>query len=110
MDESAKMSNLEIVDAKPNKQSLAGPELALSFHIGSRIRLRRVALGLDVDAFASAIGVPVEKVSDLESGSVRVDPAQLFRISNVLAAPIGFFFRETKGRSVCHQSCLIKAD
>jgi transcriptional regulator with XRE-family HTH domain len=65
----------------------------LRAHVGSRIRSRRVSVGLGLDLFAQAIGVPVQMVDDFERGSMRVDPPALFKIADVLGAPVGFFFK-----------------
>jgi transcriptional regulator with XRE-family HTH domain len=74
--------------------SVAAKEKAvLSAHIGSRIRSRRLSMGLSADSLAQAIGVPVQMVDQFECGSARIDPAQLFRLSEALGASIRYFFQ-----------------
>jgi transcriptional regulator with XRE-family HTH domain len=80
------------VDTSPTSSQLER-QAVLRAQVGSRIRSRRILVGLDAHLFAQAIGVPIQMVDEFECGAVRVDPNHLFRIASVLGASIGFFFQ-----------------
>lgn len=65
--------------------------------VGSRIRLRRVALGMSQEMLGEHLGVTFQQVQKYEKGINRVGASRLQRISEVLNAPISFFFEGAPG-------------
>jgi len=65
--------------------------------VGSRIRLRRVALGMSQEMLGEHVGVTFQQVQKYEKGINRVGASRLQRISEVLNAPISFFFEGAPG-------------
>jgi transcriptional regulator with XRE-family HTH domain len=61
-------------------------------HVGTRIRERRVMLGLTQQQLADLIGVTYQQAHKYERGINRVSAGRLFEISRVLRVPIGFFY------------------
>ena len=56
--------------------------------IGSRIRARRLALGMSQEALAAEIGITFQQVQKYEKGMNRVAAATLVDIARALDAPV----------------------
>jgi len=63
-------------------------------HVGKRVRLRRVLLGLTQAKVANALGLTFQQVQKYESGANRIGSSRLYQISQILNVPIAFFFDE----------------
>lgn len=61
-------------------------------HVGSRIRERRVMMGLSQQQLARMIGVTYQQAHKYERGLNRISAGRLFEISVVLGVPVSFFF------------------
>jgi transcriptional regulator with XRE-family HTH domain len=61
-------------------------------HVGSRIRTRRVALGISQEKLGTALGITFQQIQKYEKGTNRVGSGRLQNISNILEVPIGYFF------------------
>ena len=68
-------------------------------HIGTRLRMRRLQLGMSQTALADALGVTFQQVQKYEKGVNRIGAGRLQRIANVLQAPVSFFFENAPGAS-----------
>lgn len=65
---------------------------SVNVHIGARIRLRRILLGMSQDILADLVGITFEAIQQYESGESRVTAAGLWRMTEVLDVPVGYFF------------------
>ena len=61
-------------------------------HVGSRIRERRVLLGLSQQQLAEMIGVTYQQAHKYERGINRISAGRLYEIARVLSLPVGYFF------------------
>lgn len=68
--------------------------IALDEFVGRRVRVRRVLLGMSQLELAAAIGVSFQQVQKYECGVNRIGASRLFRLSEVLRVPIGYFFED----------------
>lgn len=64
----------------------------IDVHIGGRIEMRRVALGLTRDAVAQAVNVTARQVEAYEAGAVRVGAGVLFQLADLFHVEIAYFF------------------
>ena len=60
--------------------------------VGSRIAMRRAAMGLSQTALGELLGVSFQQVQKYEQGANRVSASRLHAISGVLGAPVADFF------------------
>lgn len=67
-------------------------EELLDIHIGSRIRLRRVLMGMSQEKLGKALGLTFQQIQKQEKGSNRVGSGRLYLLSQILDVPISFFF------------------
>jgi transcriptional regulator with XRE-family HTH domain len=61
-------------------------------HVGSRVRMRRMMLGLSQEKLADGLGITFQQVQKYEKGKNRIGASRLQHISRLLQAPISFFF------------------
>lgn len=66
---------------------------ATDIHIGRRVQERRKQLGLSQERLGEQLGITFQQVQKYEKGTNRIGAGRLFSISEILDAPIGFFFR-----------------
>jgi transcriptional regulator with XRE-family HTH domain len=61
-------------------------------HVSSRIRLRRLQLGMSQEDLARALKVTCPQVQKYEKGMNRISAGRLQEIAKALSAPIQFFY------------------
>lgn len=61
-------------------------------YVGSRIRERRLMLGLSQQQLAQMIGVTYQQAHKYERGINRISAGRLYEIAQVLGVPISWFF------------------
>jgi transcriptional regulator with XRE-family HTH domain len=65
--------------------------------VGSRVRQRRMQLGLSQEQLAGQLGITVPQVHKYEMGLNRISPSRLYKITSLLEVPIWFFFEAHQG-------------
>lgn len=87
-----------ISESTTQRPAGAGPEKlgqranAADRHVGSRIRERRVMMGLSQQQLARMIGVTYQQAHKYERGLNRISAGRLFEIAQVLGVPVSWFF------------------
>ena len=76
-------------DSEPRPSARAS---AADRHVGSRIRERRVMLGLSQQQLAQMIGVTYQQAHKYERGLNRISAGRLYEIAQVLNVPVSWFF------------------
>src|SRR5215471_5774961 len=61
-------------------------------HVGSRVRMRRMMLGMSQEKLGDALGLTFQQVQKYESGTNRIGASRLQHISHILQVPVSFFF------------------
>lgn len=61
-------------------------------HVGGRIRVRRLLIGMNQETLANALGLTFQQVQKYEGGANRVSASRLAQIADVLGVPISHFF------------------
>lgn len=77
----------------------AGPRSAnpVDVHVGSRVRVRRKVLKMSQEKLGDALGVTFQQVQKYERGSNRIGASRLYKLSEILEVPIGFFYEGLSG-------------
>ncbi|WP_068031573.1 helix-turn-helix domain-containing protein [Rhodoplanes sp. Z2-YC6860] len=74
-------------------------------HVGARVRMRRLMLGLSQEKLADGLGLTFQQVQKYEKGTNRIGASRLQQIANILKVPPQFFFEELpKGRTASHDA------
>tara|TARA_B110001452_G_scaffold250445_1_gene238673 strand:- start:86 stop:490 length:405 start_codon:yes stop_codon:yes gene_type:complete len=63
-------------------------------HLGSKLKLRRLALGLTQTKVAKAINVTFQQIQKYEKGTNGVSSIRLLQLANYLKVPVNFFFED----------------
>ncbi len=61
-------------------------------HLGSKLRMRRLSLGLTQTKVAQAINVTFQQIQKYEKGTNGISSLRIMQLSNFLKVPITFFF------------------
>ncbi|MEM8986073.1 MAG: helix-turn-helix transcriptional regulator [Pseudomonadota bacterium] len=69
----------------------------IDIHVGSRVRLRRMLVGLSQDKLGEALGLTFQQIQKYEKGVNRIGASRLFQISKILTVPVSFFFDDMPG-------------
>ncbi|WP_319774954.1 helix-turn-helix transcriptional regulator [Breoghania sp.] len=69
----------------------------IDVHVGSRIRLRRMMLGMSQEKLGENLGITFQQIQKYEKGTNRVGASRLQHIATVLKVPISFFFEDAPG-------------
>ena len=68
-------------------------------YVGSRVRMRRLMLGMSQGKLADAIGLTFQQVQKYEKGTNRIGASRLQQIANALQVPPTFFFEGSPGQA-----------
>ena len=61
-------------------------------HLGSKLRMRRLALGLTQTKVAQAINVTFQQIQKYEKGTNGISSLRIMQLSNFLKVPVVYFF------------------
>jgi transcriptional regulator with XRE-family HTH domain len=64
----------------------------IDLHLGKRLRRRRRLLGLTQQQLAATVGVRFQQIQKYECGANRISAARLWRLSEALEVPVGYFY------------------
>jgi transcriptional regulator with XRE-family HTH domain len=64
----------------------------IDVHVGNRIRMRRLLLGMNQETLANALGLTFQQVQKYEGGANRVSASRLSAMAEILGVPISYFF------------------
>jgi transcriptional regulator with XRE-family HTH domain len=64
-------------------------------YVGSRVRMRRIMLGMSQEKLGEALGLTFQQVQKYEKGTNRVGSGRLLKISGILGVKITDFFEGT---------------
>lgn len=65
---------------------------AIDAHIGNRVRIRRMLVGMSQERLGELLKVTFQQVQKYERGSNRVSASRLFHLAKVLGVTIDYFF------------------
>ena len=63
-------------------------------HMGAKLRMRRLALGLTQTKVAQAIHVTFQQIQKYEKGTNGISSLRLMQLSNILKVPVIYFFED----------------
>ena len=63
-------------------------------HVGSRVRMRRVLIGMSQERLGGALGLTFQQVQKYEKGTNRIGASRLQQIAGILKVPPAFFFEK----------------
>ena len=66
-------------------------------HLGSKLRMRRLALGLTQTKVAQAINVTFQQIQKYEKGTNGISSLRIMQLANFLKVPVVYFFEDFGG-------------
>jgi transcriptional regulator with XRE-family HTH domain len=66
----------------------------IDVHVGSRVRLRRMLLGMSQEKLGEHLGLTFQQIQKYEKGINRIGASRLFDLAKVLGVPVQFFYEE----------------
>lgn len=84
-------SSLEGVEPEERGARRASP---MDAHVGARVRLRRMLLGLSQEKLGESLGLTFQQIQKYEKGVNRIGASRLYELAKVLNVPVGFFYEE----------------
>jgi transcriptional regulator with XRE-family HTH domain len=70
----------------------------IDMHVGSRVRMRRMMLGMSQEKTAEALGLTFQQVRKYEKGTNRISASRLQDLVHILQVPVEFIFDGMPGR------------
>jgi transcriptional regulator with XRE-family HTH domain len=61
-------------------------------HVGSRVRMRRMMLGMSQEKLGDALGLTFQQVQKYEKGANRIGASRLQQIAHILQVSVSFLF------------------
>ncbi len=68
----------------------------IDVHVGNRVRMRRLLLGMNQETLANALGLTFQQVQKYEGGANRVSASRLSAMAEILGVPISYFFGDLR--------------
>ena len=66
----------------------------IDVYVGSRVRMRRMLVGLSQEKLGERLGLTFQQVQKYEKGSNRVSASRLYQMAQILGVPVQFFFED----------------
>ena len=79
-------------------------EETFNAHLGRKLRMRRLSLGLTQTKVANAINVTFQQIQKYEKGTNGVSSSRLIQLSNFLKVPITYFFEDFSENNNIHKN------
>jgi len=61
-------------------------------HVGTRVRMRRVMVGMSQEKLGEALGITFQQIQKYEKGTNRIGASRLQAAARILNVPVNFFF------------------
>jgi transcriptional regulator with XRE-family HTH domain len=71
----------------------------IDIFVGSRVRMRRLMLGMSQENLAEGLGITFQQVQKYEKGTNRIGASRLQLISRLLGVSPGFFFEQDRNQA-----------
>lgn len=88
------MSKDDSIDDDVDSERSARKPNPIDAHVGTRVRLRRMLLGMSQEKLGEHLGLTFQQVQKYEKGVNRIGASRLFDLARVLGVPVQFFYDE----------------
>ena len=78
----------------------------MDVHVGSRVRLRRMVIGMSQEKLGERMGLTFQQIQKYEKGTNRIGASRLFQLSQILDVPVQFFFENAPLSSVSRNTAM----
>src|SRR5688572_31144920 len=88
------MSKEDAIDDDADNERGSRKPNPIDAHVGTRVRLRRMLLGMSQEKLGEHLGLTFQQVQKYEKGVNRIGASRLFDLARVLGVPVQFFYDE----------------
>jgi transcriptional regulator with XRE-family HTH domain len=88
------MSRLGTADPAEGEEKGSRRPNPIDVHVGSRVRFRRMLLGMSQEKLGERLGLTFQQIQKYEKGINRIGASRLFDLAHVLGVPVQFFYEE----------------
>jgi transcriptional regulator with XRE-family HTH domain len=88
------MTQTEEADVADPTERNARKANPIDAHVGSRVRLRRMLLGMSQEKLAEKLGLTFQQVQKYEKGVNRIGASRLFELAQLLGVGVDFFYED----------------
>ncbi len=74
------------------KRASKGTADPIDRYVGSRVRVRRLGVGMSQTKLGQAIGVTFQQVQKYENGANRFGASNLYKMAKAMGVDVGFFY------------------
>ena len=71
---------------------------SIDVHVGNRVRIRRLELGMSQTKLGDALGLTFQQVQKYEKATNRISASRLQHVSRILQVAIAYFFEGSPGQ------------
>jgi transcriptional regulator with XRE-family HTH domain len=72
--------------------------------VGSRVRLRRMLIGMSQERLGELLGLTFQQVQKYEKGVNRIGAGRLFDVARILGVPIDYFYESVSSQLAASRS------
>lgn len=72
----------------------------IDVHVGSRLRMRRMLVGMSQEKLGEHLDLTFQQVQKYEKGSNRISASRLYDMARILDVPVQFFFDDMPGKDL----------
>ncbi|MGF1455163.1 MAG: helix-turn-helix domain-containing protein [Alphaproteobacteria bacterium] len=72
----------------------------IDLHVGRRVRMRRMLIGMSQTELADRLGLTFQQIQKYEKGMNRIGASRMFEIGQVLRVSPAYFFEGLEGESM----------
>jgi len=76
----------------------------LDLHVGSRVRLQRMLLGMSQEKLGEQLGLTFQQIQKYEKGINRIGASRLYELAKVLGVSVEFFYEDAPGTTPTNKS------
>jgi transcriptional regulator with XRE-family HTH domain len=76
----------------------------MDIHVGSRVRLRRMVIGMSQEKLGEKMGLTFQQIQKYEKGTNRIGASRLHQLSQIMDVPVGFFFEDAPAHANRHMA------
>lgn len=66
----------------------------IDIHVGSRVRLRRMMIGMSQERLGEKLSLTFQQVQKYEKGANRIGASRLYTIASIFEVPVSFFYED----------------
>jgi transcriptional regulator with XRE-family HTH domain len=69
-------------------------------HVGHRVRLRRMLIGMSQERLGELLGLTFQQVQKYEKGINRIGAGRLYEVAGILGVPVAFFYEDVSDEAI----------